>query len=67
MIKIDRSFGANLARGRQDAAIVASIISMAAALGLDVVAEGVENESQATLLAELACPLAQGFFFGPPA
>jgi diguanylate cyclase (GGDEF)-like protein/PAS domain S-box-containing protein len=67
MMKIDRSFVASLGRGRQDTAIVASVISMAAALGLDVVAEGVENETQATLLRELACPLAQGFLFGPPA
>ncbi len=67
LIKIDRSFVANLERSRQDAAIVASVISMGAALELDVVAEGVENESQAALLRELACPLAQGFLFGPPA
>ncbi|MBA3407366.1 MAG: EAL domain-containing protein [Solirubrobacterales bacterium] len=67
LMKIDRSFVANLARSRQDAAIVASVISMATALGLDVVAEGVENESQAALLRELACPMAQGFLFGPPA
>jgi len=67
LIKIDRSFVASLGRGRQDAAIVASVISMAAALGLDVVAEGVENETQAELLRELGCPLAQGFYFGPPA
>jgi EAL domain-containing protein (putative c-di-GMP-specific phosphodiesterase class I) len=39
---------------------------MAAALGLDVVAEGVESEAQAALLRELGCPLAQGFHFGPP-
>ena len=66
MLKIDQSFVANLGRGRQDTAIVASVISMGAALGLDVVAEGVENERQATLLQDLRCPLAQGFFFGPP-
>ena len=38
---------------------------MASALGLGVVAEGVENETQATLLRELGCPLAQGYYFGP--
>jgi diguanylate cyclase (GGDEF)-like protein/PAS domain S-box-containing protein len=67
MIKIDRSFVANLGRGEQDAAIVASVVSMASALGLGVVAEGVESEAQAELLRELGCPLAQGFLFGPPA
>jgi diguanylate cyclase (GGDEF)-like protein len=66
-IKIDRSFVANLGRSSQDAAIVASVVSMASALGLGVVAEGVENETQARLLRELGCPLAQGYFFGAPA
>ena len=66
-IKIDRSFVANLGRSSQDAAIVASVVSMASALGLGVVAEGVENETQAQLLRELGCPLAQGYFFGAPA
>jgi diguanylate cyclase (GGDEF)-like protein/PAS domain S-box-containing protein len=65
-IKIDRSFVANLGRSSQDAAIVASVVSMASALGLGVVAEGVENEAQADLLRELGCPLAQGFYFGAP-
>jgi EAL domain-containing protein (putative c-di-GMP-specific phosphodiesterase class I) len=66
-IKIDRSFVANLGRSSQDAAIVASVVSMASALGLGVVAEGVENETQAQLLRELGCPLAQGYHFGAPA
>jgi diguanylate cyclase (GGDEF)-like protein/PAS domain S-box-containing protein len=66
-IKIDRSFVANLGRSSQDAAIVASVVSMASALGLGVVAEGVENETQARLLRELGCPMAQGYFFGAPA
>jgi EAL domain-containing protein (putative c-di-GMP-specific phosphodiesterase class I) len=39
---------------------------MASALGLGVVAEGVENETQARLLRELHCPMAQGYFFGAP-
>jgi EAL domain-containing protein (putative c-di-GMP-specific phosphodiesterase class I) len=39
---------------------------MASALGIGVVAEGVESEAQADLLRELGCPMAQGFFFGPP-
>jgi len=67
MIKINRSFVANLRRNRQDAAIVASVISLAAVLGVTVVAEGVEHESQAAMLADWACPLAQGFLFGRPA
>ena len=65
-VKIDRSFVANLGRSSQDAAIVASVVSMASALGIGVVAEGVENEAQARLLRELGCPMAQGYFFGAP-
>ena len=53
-IKIDRSFVANLGRSSQDAAIVASVVSMASALGLGVVAEGVENETQAGCCASSA-------------
>ena len=67
MVKIDRSFVANLGRGEQDAAIVESVVSMASALGLGVIAEGVESEAQADALRRLGCPLAQGYYFGPPA
>jgi diguanylate cyclase (GGDEF)-like protein/PAS domain S-box-containing protein len=67
MVKIDRSFVANVGRGKQDAAIVASVVSMASALGMGVIAEGVESEAQADVLRELGCPLAQGFHLGPPA
>jgi diguanylate cyclase (GGDEF)-like protein/PAS domain S-box-containing protein len=66
-IKIDRSVVANLHRDRQDAAIAASIISMATALGVNVVAEGVESEDQAAMLRDLGCSLGQGFLFGAPA
>ena len=67
MVKIDGSFVANLGRGEQDTAIIASVVSMASALGLGVIAEGVESEVQAELLRELGCPFAQGYYFGPPA
>ena len=67
MVKIDRSFVANLGRGEQDAAIIESVVSMASALGLGVIAEGVESEAQADALRRLGCPLAQGYYFGPPA
>jgi diguanylate cyclase len=40
---------------------------MASALGLGVIAEGVETGAQADALRRLGCPLAQGFHFGPPA
>ena len=59
-IKIDRSFVANLGRSSQDAAIVASVVSMASALGLGVVAEGVENETQAAAAARARLPAGAG-------
>jgi diguanylate cyclase (GGDEF)-like protein/PAS domain S-box-containing protein len=58
-VKIDRSFVS-------DTAIVSAIASLAAALGLDAVAEGVETPAQAEALRALGCPLAQGFLFGAP-
>ena len=66
MVKIDRSFVANMEPGRPDGAIVGAVIFMCAALGIEVVAEGVERESQAEALRGMGCPLAQGFHFGRP-
>ncbi len=65
-VKIDRSFVGVLGNSRGDTAIVAAIVSLAGALGIDAIAEGVEHEDQATLLAELGCRLAQGYLFGVP-
>ncbi len=64
MIKIDRSFVADLPAGRESRAIVTSIVGLARALDLTVVAEGVETEEQAQALAELGCDRAQGYLFG---
>ncbi len=66
IVKIDRSFVAGLGTGLHDTAIVHAIISMAEALGLTVVAEGVETGQQLETLASLGCSLYQGFLFGPP-
>ena len=65
-VKIDRSFVEQLGKSAGDTAIVAAIVSLARALGIDAIAEGVENEDQAELLRELGCPLAQGYLFGAP-
>ncbi|WP_425466460.1 sensor domain-containing protein [Prauserella muralis] len=67
-LKIDRSFVAGLgADDHKDAeAIVTSIVRMAHALGLTVIAEGVEHERQVTILRELGCDQAQGYYFGKP-
>jgi diguanylate cyclase (GGDEF)-like protein/PAS domain S-box-containing protein len=65
-LKIDRSFVQGLCQSAEDAAIVAAVISMGRALGVNVVAEGVESEDQASVLSTLGCTLAQGFLFSRP-
>ena len=65
-VKIDRSFVAGLARHREDFAIVASIVSLAHALGLSVVAEGVETAADYATLQAMGCELLQGFYWTPP-
>ncbi len=64
-IKIDRSFVDGIAIDPVDREIVRTIISLANALGLDVVAEGVENLDQVTTLRELGCRRAQGWLWSP--
>ena len=65
-VKIDRSFVLGMATDRGDAAIVRSIIDLADALGLRVVAEGVEDERTWRLLAAAGCHAAQGWFHARP-
>lgn len=65
-IKIDRSFIKEVINSGVDSAITQAIISMAHHLGLQVVAEGVETEAQATFLKRNQCDLLQGFYFAKP-
>lgn len=65
-IKIDRSFVGEIPDNSNDAAIVCAIISMAKSLGIEVVAEGVETESQARFLRQHACDVIQGYLVKPP-
>ncbi|MGN7611239.1 EAL domain-containing protein [Magnetococcales bacterium HHB-1] len=65
-LKIDRSFVRELTPQSDDAAITSSIISMAQALNLHVVAEGVERKEQLDFLTQQACHEIQGYFFSPP-
>lgn len=65
-VKIDRSFIAPVDEKTASREIVRTIILLTHAIGLRVVAEGVETEKQAHLLKTLGCDLAQGFFFGRP-
>jgi diguanylate cyclase (GGDEF)-like protein len=63
IIKIDRSFIADLDRDDRDATIVEAVIYMARGLRLEVIAEGVETAEQASALGLLSCDLAQGWLF----
>lgn len=65
-LKIDRSFIHEIETNTGDAVIVKTIIAMAHALGLDVIAEGVEKEAQHLFLNRNDCPAYQGFLFGQP-
>jgi EAL domain-containing protein (putative c-di-GMP-specific phosphodiesterase class I) len=69
VLKIDRAFVSGLGGDPEDTAFVRSIVSLAEALGLEVVAEGVETDEQVSALVELGCTRAQGYLFarpGPP-
>ena len=66
ILKIDRSFIAGLGRSPEDDAIVAAVVYLGRALGLDTVAEGVETAEQVAALERLGCDQAQGCHFVPP-
>ena len=66
VVKIDRSFVKDLNQYSGAVALVRGIIEMARALGLDVLAEGVEIEEQQAILGELGCPRYQGYLFCKP-
>jgi predicted signal transduction protein with EAL and GGDEF domain len=65
-IKADRSFVTTLATVADDAVIVRSIIDLAHNLGLQVVAEGVEDDTTMKLLVDWGCDSAQGYYFSRP-
>jgi len=65
VLKIDRAFVLRIEHPEGDA-LIASMIAMAHALGMKVVAEGVENSRQMHLLKSLGCDEGQGFFFSRP-
>lgn len=65
-VKIDRSFIADLHAERSTLPLAQGIVTLAHALGLGVVAEGVETREQACALAALGCEVGQGWYFGRP-
>jgi EAL domain-containing protein (putative c-di-GMP-specific phosphodiesterase class I) len=66
VLKIDRTFLQAVPHDAQATAIVTAIIELARALGMEAVAEGVENEDQRAFLVDRGCPLAQGYLLGRP-
>ena len=65
-LKIDKSFVRESHIDPDDAAIATAIIGMAAGLGIEVTAEGVENEEQLAFLKQAGCQIVQGYYFGSP-
>ncbi len=65
-IKIDRSFVAGLGIEQEDSSIVEAVVRLGQALGLDVVAEGIESPLQLSRLRDLRCHRGQGYVFGRP-
>ncbi len=65
-LKVDKGFVRDLGTDSGDLAIVQSIMALANAFGLDVVAEGIESPDAAKILLDLGCYRAQGFLLSPP-
>ncbi len=65
-LKIAREFVSGLPEGHVDNVFVDAIVRLASSLGLDVVAEGVESERQASLVRQFGCTFGQGYHFGAP-
>ncbi|WP_276755245.1 bifunctional diguanylate cyclase/phosphodiesterase [Pseudoalteromonas marina] len=66
VLKIDRGFINGITKNNEDYSLVEATIAMSHGLGLKVVAEGVETKEQLTILEELGCDLAQGYYFSKP-
>ena len=64
--KIDRAFVSSILEDRPSEHIIRARLAMCEGLGMDVVAEGIEDEKQADKLVQFGCQGGQGFFFGKP-
>jgi diguanylate cyclase (GGDEF)-like protein/PAS domain S-box-containing protein len=66
VVKVDRSFVADLVRSTEDRAVVEAVLTLARRMGLTVIAEGVETADQDELLRQMGCPMVQGYLYGRP-
>ena len=66
VLKVDRGFVSGIGTDDRCDAVVRAVVGMGDAMGVDVVAEGVETADQAAELVRLGCPNAQGYFFSRP-
>jgi EAL domain-containing protein (putative c-di-GMP-specific phosphodiesterase class I) len=66
VLKVDRSFVATMERSERDRRLVQGILSLARSLDLVTVAEGVQTERQAEMLAEMGADFVQGYLYSPP-
>jgi len=66
VLKVDKAFTSELGRSKEGLVFFQAIVSMAHALGMAVVAEGVETEAELRLLQDLACNEVQGYFISRP-
>jgi EAL domain-containing protein (putative c-di-GMP-specific phosphodiesterase class I) len=65
-LKIDQSFVRDIFLDPNDETIIETIITMAHILGMEVIAEGVENKEQVQFLTEKGCKIFQGYYFDKP-
>jgi diguanylate cyclase (GGDEF)-like protein/PAS domain S-box-containing protein len=66
VVKVDKSFVETIGSSEQQRALVEGIVWLAATLGLEVIAEGIETETDRDLLVSLGCPMGQGYLISPP-
>jgi EAL domain-containing protein (putative c-di-GMP-specific phosphodiesterase class I) len=66
IIKIDRSFINNISKIASSKMIVQSVVALGRALGMDIVAEGIETEVEAKMMAQFGCTELQGYYFSRP-
>jgi EAL domain-containing protein (putative c-di-GMP-specific phosphodiesterase class I) len=66
VVKIDKSFIDDITHDPQQVTLVSGIVGLASSLNLTVIAEGIESEQHRLVLAELGCPLGQGYLYSSP-